>query len=60
MLRPLVHEAFEYLSLTFGVDQIQVNRITLHEAVNAGYGLELVVETVIDEHYSLVAVVLEV
>ena len=60
MLRPLLHEALVYLALAFGIDEIEVNRMLLHETVDTGYRLELVVETVVDEHDCLMAMVLEV
>ena len=60
VLRPLLHEALVYLSLTFRIDQIKVNRMLLHETVDTGYRLELVVKTVVNEHDCLMAVVLEV
>ena len=60
VLLPLLHEALVYLALALGINQIEVDGMSLHESVYAGYGLKLVVKTVVDEHYRLVAVVLEI
>jgi len=60
MLRPFLHKAFEYLSFTFCIDQVKVYRMFLHETVDTGYRLKLVIEPVVDEHDSLMTMVLEV
>ena len=60
MLCPFLHEALVYLSLAFRIDQVEVNWMFLHESVDTGYRLELIVETVVDKHDCLVTVVLEV